>query len=162
MATENSPSKNSSPISVPQEKKFPTRILTNACKGYLFHILIFLMEEFSTGIENQVSIAISARGPRPQPTWSDISSECARSHGEWRPGDTPTAQGPQAWPARGDDKRRRIWSHWLRGSAQWAPREECSRGGRRRGRDQRSGSCSPARPEAPGHAWRRWGCRGHA
>jgi hypothetical protein len=55
------------------------------------------------------------------------------------------AQGPQAWLAHGDDKRRpgrRIGLRSLRGPGLWVPTEECSRGGGRRGRGQRSGSRS--------------------
>jgi hypothetical protein len=71
---------------------------------------------------------------------------CARGRGEWRPGGTLTAQseasgwwGPQACSARGDDRRqqgRRIGPRSSRGLGLWAPREECSRGGGRRGRGQ--------------------------
>jgi hypothetical protein len=71
--------------------------------------------------------------------------ECARGRGEWRRGGTPSAQGPWAWLARGDGRRRRgrrIGACSSRGPGLWALREERSRGGGRRWRVRRSGSRS--------------------
>jgi hypothetical protein len=79
--------------------------------------------------------------------------ECARGRGEWRRGGTPSAQGPRAWPACSDGRRRRgrrIGARSLRGPDPWALREERSRGGGRRWRGRRSRSRSSTGPESLG------------